>query len=337
MTDTGHDRRQRSSSAKRRLALELVLLGVLIAAVWAQPSWRRAAWDSASAAATWSAHELLGWSDRQLYMQRLTLAGLADAPAVRAWDEAPETARAQSALGRAPLRLEFSATETRAGVYTLDVAPGQTIAWRLTPRAGAGPVFASLKQRSGADDDWHYRASITADDQIHSLDVDQPARYRFVIQPRLFEAFAGTLQVRLGGQLGMPVVGAHAYDIGGGFGAARDGGARRHQGVDIFADASTPVTAVVDGRVHQRSGGLGGQAIFLSAGLTGPRYYYAHLSAFTTADGARVKVGDVIGRVGATGNAAGGAPHLHFGIYSLGGAVDPAPYIRPRPDLSRPD
>ena len=203
--------------------------------------------------------------------------------------------------------------------------------------AGTGPVFASLEQRSGADDDWHYRASITADDQIHSLDVDQPARYRFVIQPRLFEAFAGTLQVRVGGQLGMPVVGAHAYDIGGGFGAARDGGARRHQGVDIFADAGTPVTAVVDGRVHQRSGGLGGKAIFLSAGLTRPRYYYAHLSAFTTADGARVKVGDVIGRVGATGNAAGGAPHLHFGIYSLGGAVDPAPYIRPRPDLSRPD
>ncbi len=44
--------------------------------------------------------------------------------------------------------------------------------------------------------------------------------------------------------------------------------------------------------------------------------------------GQRVEVGDTLGFVGSTGNAAGGRPHLHFGIYTgYRGAVDPLPFI----------
>lgn len=41
--------------------------------------------------------------------------------------------------------------------------------------------------------------------------------------------------------------------------------------------------------------------------------------------------GDIIGLVGNTGNAVTTPPHLHFGIYAGGGAVDPAPFVRPVP------
>jgi hypothetical protein len=44
-------------------------------------------------------------------------------------------------------------------------------------------------------------------------------------------------------------------------------------------------------------------------------------------EGQRVKQGDVVGLVGNTGNAQFTAPHLHFGIYGLGGPMDPLPFV----------
>jgi murein DD-endopeptidase MepM/ murein hydrolase activator NlpD len=89
-----------------------------------------------------------------------------------------------------------------------------------------------------------------------------------------------------------------------------------HQGTDIFAASGTPVRSPADGILTRTNGGLGG----LSAKVTEPDgtyYYLAHLSAFVPeqVEGQPVKVGDIVGYVGDTGNAAGGAPHLHFEIH----------------------
>ena len=59
--------------------------------------------------------------------------------------------------------------------------------------------------------------------------------------------------------------------------------------------------------------------------------------ARSASPGERVHVGDVLGYVGTTGNARGGPPHLHFGIYASGrGSVDPLPYICDAPCGRRP-
>ena len=55
--------------------------------------------------------------------------------------------------------------------------------------------------------------------------------------------------------------------------------------------------------------------------------YYAHLDKQLVAEGQFVKKGETIGLVGNTGNARTTPAHLHFGVYTFGGAVDPLPFV----------
>jgi len=119
------------------------------------------------------------------------------------------------------------------------------------------------------------------------------------------------------------------------FGAARaDTG--WHHGNDIFAPLGAPVLAVTDGTLFLVGWNTIGGNRFWLRDLQGNEFYYAHLSAFTplARDGAHVKAGDVIGFVGATGDAAGTPTHLHFEVHPaalLGmgydGVIDPYPYL----------
>src|SRR5690606_16891056 len=109
------------------------------------------------------------------------------------------------------------------------------------------------------------------------------------------------------------------------------GGRRRHDGVDIFAPRGTPVLAAADGVVRDvRVSAVGGKVIWLEAADDDVAYYYAHLDAQLVGVGARVRAGEVIGRVGNTGNARRASPHLHFGVYRRGRRVptDPTPLLR---------
>jgi len=108
------------------------------------------------------------------------------------------------------------------------------------------------------------------------------------------------------------------------YGFVRSDG-RTHQGNDMFAVRGTPVVAPVEGRVEQRTGGLGGNAVHLY-GADGHRYYFSHLGRYAAKG--RVGAGAVIGYVGNTGNAVTTIPHLHFEIHPGGGAsVNPFPTI----------
>lgn len=91
---------------------------------------------------------------------------------------------------------------------------------------------------------------------------------------------------------------------------------RNHMGTDIFAPEGRPVLAAGDGVVTMavftpKKGPGCKVAIYHGAGVY---TYYLHMSAMYCREGDRVKRGDVIAAVGASGNAAGTPMHLHFEI-----------------------
>jgi murein DD-endopeptidase MepM/ murein hydrolase activator NlpD len=113
------------------------------------------------------------------------------------------------------------------------------------------------------------------------------------------------------------------------------GGGRQHEGQDIFAPRGTSIHAATMGYVTRiGENRLGGRTVWV-IGAGGRVYYYAHLDAYADSlkVGDRVDTATVLGYVGTSGNAEGGRPHLHFGVYTLTGPIDPLPLLRdpPRP------
>lgn len=88
-----------------------------------------------------------------------------------------------------------------------------------------------------------------------------------------------------------------------------------HRGTDIFAVAGTPVRSPTEGTLKLAQGGSGGLAAYVYQ-ADGTYFYMAHLSAFAgQKQGQAVKLGEVVGYVGDSGNAKGGSPHVHFEIH----------------------
>ena len=117
------------------------------------------------------------------------------------------------------------------------------------------------------------------------------------------------------------------------FGADRMPGspyAHAHKGTDIMAPRGTPLFACERGVVTRMGTDLLGGTKLWIVGASGTRYYYAHLAAFAPGllDGQTVEAGSIVGYVGDTGNARGGAAHLHFEVHPPGlPAVNPYPVL----------
>lgn len=112
------------------------------------------------------------------------------------------------------------------------------------------------------------------------------------------------------------------------WGAARSQG-RSHEGIDIFAPRGTPIQSTTQGIVSKvGNNNLGGRVVVV-VGPGGAGHYYAHLEDYADiSPNDWVNAGDIIGYVGDSGNAKGTPPHLHYGIYINGSAVNPYPLMQ---------
>lgn len=265
-------------------------------------------------------------SERDVYAASMRF----DRSALRAWENASRRAL-RGSRHIAPSfreRIAFGGDRPQAAAFRVSLARGQTLQVSVTP-AGASPdVFTDMFHVIGGDIfrpvHWARHSSdggtfIARTDGVYVLRV----------QPRIGADGVYDLSVKGNASLVFPVAGANSSAIGSDFGDPRDNGARAHEGVDIFAVRGTPVVAVADGRIVQaRNTPVGGLVIWQADAVSDLTYYYAHLDELLVREGARVRAGDVIGRVGNTGNARGVRPHLHFAIYRPGRTpFDPAPLL----------
>lgn len=217
--------------------------------------------------------------------------------------------------GPEPIRLRYSfaaARRTDLRIRVVEVSSGNTVAaWR---ERRARPGRPLIRRWNGIN-----RRGRAARD----------GRYEFRVGPGgRRDRFAGRFRLR--GHV-HPVDGPHR-DRGtvGQFGARRSGG-RTHEGYDILASCGTRLVAARGGR----AGDVGydprlyGWFVRINARKSGEQYFYAHLiSKPEVGEGRRVRTGELVGRVGQTGNAASTPCHLHFELRKRGRLVDPRPATR---------
>ena len=197
-------------------------------------------------------------------------------------------------------------------------ACSQRAPWRVVPAPAEHPASAGV-----ADADPRQQAD-TRDPSRPALATAAPADATAVAH----------LQ-----SLFFPVAGVDSSRLDDSFDHPRDGGARRHNAIDIMAPRGTPVLSAGDGRILRLSkSAKGGITVYATDLEEQFVYYYAHLDRYheNLYAGKPLLRGDTLGYVGTTGNAPANVPHLHFQVMRMpshrrfwdGEPINPYPLLR---------
>jgi len=277
---------------------------------------------------------------RERYTDALAASGLDGTALASDWIRAGERALRDAPMVSAAHREDgyLSPADPVAMAYRVEARRGQVIEVEITlPGDSTTTIFLDAWQATGDTLPPYHVVSADSGERRIEIDPRRDGEYIIRIQPELLRGGRFTIQLRVAPTLAFPVSGRREYDVGSRWGADRDGGARSHQGIDIFAPRGTPVLAAKGGVIRRvEETGRGGRVVWLTDD-DGNRLYYAHLQTQLVSRGQRVELGDTLGTVGNTGNAITTPPHLHFGVYRSGqGAVDPWWFIHtPRVTVPR--
>jgi murein DD-endopeptidase MepM/ murein hydrolase activator NlpD len=275
----------------------------------------------------------------EAYQDKLDDKDLDKTPLGRQWLVASEAALQSPYQIQIPYKQHgyFHIDKPRALGLQFNAKAGERITFHLNKKSKSSfVIYADVYKQTGSGTS-HLLSADTINETF-SFDADEGASYVLRLQPELFRTGEYSLSVEIGPSLIFPVSGSKAK-AGSFWGANRDGGKRSHEGVDIFAPKGTPAIAGADGYITGvKEGGIGGKVVWLRPEGKNYTLYYAHLDEQLVQEGQVVKKGDTIGTVGNTGNAKTTPAHLHFGIYTYRGAIDPWPFvnktIKEAPDVS---
>lgn len=232
-------------------------------------------------------------------------------------------------------RGKFSPKSFAVYSYEVELKPGEILNFEVETDTVKNLVFIELFEQKEDSVNWFEKIE-TAEFQQKQLifEPEKAGIYKLVIQPEIEANTPFLFKVSKSPAYIFPVLATTNNAIQSYWGAVREGGARSHEGIDIFAKKGTPVIAATDGRItYTGEKGLGGKQVWLRDQKRNQSLYYAHLDSIHPVSG-RVKTGDTLGYVGNTGNARTTPPHLHFGIYkSYRGAIDPLNFVFQIPEL----
>jgi murein DD-endopeptidase MepM/ murein hydrolase activator NlpD len=225
-------------------------------------------------------------------------------------------ARVALALDKVEQRQDKVLTETEERIDTTarrvrSVLDDLGVDMKSAPRGVGGPFVPLKPPQAGASN---------FDRQLYRINVAraQLAQYSQTLV---------TVPVR------KPVTGE--VDMSSPFGVRMDPFLRRpamHTGLDMRGDTGDPVHATASGRVSMagREGGYG-NLVEIQHG-NGLATRYGHLSQIDVKVGQKVRIGEVVGRIGSTGRSTG--PHLHYETRVNDTAVDPQKFLRAGEKLS---
>jgi murein DD-endopeptidase MepM/ murein hydrolase activator NlpD len=268
------------------------------------------------------------------YGERIKNAGLAETALGRRWFSTAEQTLQSPLLVSLPYSEAgyFPADEPKATGLLFIAKRGEKLTIKLEKKPVSGfAVYADLWQRpASAETKPGFLLSFDTSLSNLQYDVEKDGEYILRLQPELLKGGEYVVSISTGPSLAFPVSANRKVSIGSFWGVGRDNGNRRHEGIDIFAPRGTPLLAAADGVVTRvEENRLGGKVIFLAPDNKDYSLYYAHLEKQIAQPGQRVRIGDTLGLVGNTGNAITTVPHLHFGIYTTNGAIDPLPFVKP--------
>jgi len=270
---------------------------------------------------------------REQYASRIADAGLQNTTVGRLWFAAAEKALVRPLTITLPYRETgyFAAEKPDAAGYIFPVKRGEQINVQVSiqPR-GSFLLFTELWQSATEGSGPSLLAA--ADTTVLQLqyEVKKDGRLLVRVQPELLRGGEYTLSISSTPTLGFPVQANAAYKIISLWGDGRDKGSRKHEGIDISSKFRTPVVAAANGYVNSvRENSIGGKVVFIQADGKDYTLYYAHLDEQLVRQGQRVAKGEPVGLMGNTGNARNTVTHLHFGVYTATGAIDPLPFVNP--------
>jgi peptidoglycan LD-endopeptidase LytH len=261
------------------------------------------------------------------YAEKLEDKNLDDTPEGRAWLAASRKALEFPQPIQLPYRQigHFQSDKPHSLGLKFRAKQGERLTFTLSKKLTAFLIYSDLFKASSPDAAPVLSADTSSSQ--YSFDVEETGEYVLRLQPELFRSGDYNLSISVGPSLSFPVSYTKA-NIGSLWGDDREGGKRSHEGIDIFAPKHSQAIAVADGYVTGvREGGIGGKTVWLRPEGKNYTLYYAHLDKQLVHEGQFVKQGDVVGLVGNTGNAKYTPSHLHFGVYTINGAIDPLPFV----------
>jgi murein DD-endopeptidase MepM/ murein hydrolase activator NlpD len=222
----------------------------------------------------------------------------------------------------------FSDTKPNAVSYSFTADKGENISFEISTNPHNGfSIFSELWyiDKSGKSALLFYADT----PGVIRYNTKTSGTYIFRLQPELLRSCSYTLSIISGSVLTFPVSKDVKSKIGSFWGDGRDGGSRKHEGIDIFAPRRSPAVAAASGYVTKTGENkLGGKVVWIRTDAYPLTLYYAHLDSQLVTPGMYVKEGEPVGLIGNTGNASKSSPHLHFGIYTTEGAIDPLPWVK---------